>query len=302
MNRIKAWFLTAAITTQLGLAAWMLSTILTKGLGLAWLGALLAVLILPLRLAMLVARSEARTSSKMPAVIVMTALGTLAATVGPGASVLSAAVGALPLVDTLLYVFWYSRLGRNPSARLEVGQSLPEFSLHDLDGNVVTSSAFVGSPTVFMFYRGNWCPLCMAQIRELAERYRVMEQRGIRVVLISPQPEESTRELAVRVGVSFEFLVDRDAVVARQLGIAHLGGLPVGLEALGYGEDIVFPTVLVTDANGRILFADQTDNYRVRPEPDTFLAIVGAAEASRSASPIKGRVEHLLRRLPCLQP
>ena len=36
----------------------------------------------------------------------------------------------------------------------------------------------------------------------------------------------------------------------------------------------VMPTVVVTDANGTIVFSDQTDNYRVRPEPDVFLAIL----------------------------
>ena len=27
---------------------------------------------------------------------------------------------------------------------------------------------------------------------------------------------------------------------------------------------------IIVDANGTILFSDQTDNYRVRPEPETF--------------------------------
>jgi hypothetical protein len=46
------------------------------------------------------------------------------------------------------------------------------------------------------------------------------------------------------------------------------------------------PTVVVTDAGGRILFADQTDNYRVRPEPSTFLAVLdrSGATASRTGS------------------
>jgi hypothetical protein len=34
------------------------------------------------------------------------------------------------------------------------------------------------------------------------------------------------------------------------------------------------PTVIITDPDGTILFADETDNYRVRPEPGLFLEIV----------------------------
>jgi len=42
---------------------------------------------------------------------------------------------------------------------------------------------------------------------------------------------------------------------------------------LGYDSDTVLPTAILTDQNGVILFTDQTDNYRVRPEPDTFLRV-----------------------------
>ena len=36
------------------------------------------------------------------------------------------------------------------------------------------------------------------------------------------------------------------------------------------------PTVIITDAKGKIVFADLTDNYRVRPEPETFLKVIDA--------------------------
>ena len=44
---------------------------------------------------------------------------------------------------------------------------------------------------------------------------------------------------------------------------------------LGIGDDDgVMPTVVVTNANGTILYSDQTDNYRVRPEPDIYISIL----------------------------
>jgi len=32
--------------------------------------------------------------------------------------------------------------------------------------------------------------------------------------------------------------------------------------------------VVITDEKGMIIFADQTDNYRVRPEPAIFLEVL----------------------------
>ena len=132
---------------------------------------------------------------------------------------------------------------------------------------------FAGSPAVLVFYRGNWCPLCMAQIRELAGRHRELADLGIKVALISPQPDEHTRNLAGMHDVPFHFLIDEQNRFAESLGIAVAHGVPVGVMG-GYAPNTVLPTVVVTNANGTIVFSDQTDNYRVRPEPDVFLAIL----------------------------
>jgi peroxiredoxin len=73
--------------------------------------------------------------------------------------------------------------------------------------------------------------------------------------------------------VPFHFLIDADNELAESLGIAIDYGVPAGLPG-GYAPSTVMPTVVVTNANGTIVFSDQTDNYRVRPEPDVFLAIL----------------------------
>ncbi len=49
---------------------------------------------------------------------------------------------------------------------------------------------------------------------------------------------------------------------------------------IGYEGDTVLPTLVVTDSEGRVVFADQTDNYRVRPTPDTVLAALGDCDSA----------------------
>ncbi len=43
---------------------------------------------------------------------------------------------------------------------------------------------------------------------------------------------------------------------------------------MGYDSETVLPTVIITDTAGRILWAYETDNYRIRPEPDVYLAVL----------------------------
>lgn len=190
--------------------------------------------------------------------------------------------GTLLFASSLAYIFWYSSYGERKSDALAVGQKLPSFTLKTPTGELVKSAKFKGKPYLFMFYRGNWCPLCMTQIREVAAEYIELDRFGVKVALISPQPEAQTQKLAAKFDVPMEFYVDEGAAVAKQLGIADEGALPAGLGLLGYGSDIVMPTVLMVNKNGKIIYSDLTSNYRVRPEPDQFLEVarqqIGQAE------------------------
>ena len=113
----------------------------------------------------------------------------------------------------------------------------------------------------------------MAQIKEVAASYQALEKLGVSVFLVSPQPEKHTKALAKKFNVNYHFMIDEGNQAASLLGIDAKHGTPKGMEVLGYDSDTVLPTAILTDQNGHILFTDQTDNYRVRPEPDTFLRV-----------------------------
>lgn len=197
--------------------------------------------------------------------LVLSAVGVaLSASQAAGATVLALLAFALLLV----YVFWYSKNGRTPSAVLTVGSPLPALSFTDLDGAIVESSSWFGSPTILLFYRGTWCPLCNVQVKELAEGYRDIESLGARVVLVSPQPAKESAKLAAQFDAPMTFLVDNDNAAARTLGIQHPGGAPVGVAPEG---ESVLPTAVVLDGEGTVRFAHETDNYRFRPDPALFL-------------------------------
>ena len=132
-----------------------------------------------------------------------------------------------------------------------------------------------GKPAVLLFFRGNWCPICRAQVKEVAEGYRGLIDRGAQVVLISPQPHDLTERVADLYDVAFHFWVDADAAAARALGILHEDGVPIGARGT-YGRHTVLPTVVITDEAGKILYTDQSDNFRVRPDPDRFVEVLAA--------------------------
>jgi peroxiredoxin len=239
----------------------------------AWFGAVAAIAPFVLFLLSLAVVRRARTGRNQVALLVTSMVGTLVSLLSyeSPASWLALFLG---LVPSLAYVFWYSKLDRSRSVGLSVGATLPELDLVDAEGNPVAPTP--GKHALYMFVRGNWCPLCMAQVKEIASEYRELEARGVEVFVITPQPEKKTRALANRFDVPMRFCVDEGNRVARKLGIDHQEGVAFGIDALGYDPETVLPTVLITDPNRTLIFADLTDNYRVRPAPSTFLAALDA--------------------------
>jgi len=257
----------------------------------AWIGAAIASLPLPILMARLMFSRVERTSDNLPSLLLLAGAGFIVAIWQQFVEFRSGwpptAVAGCAALIFVLYVFWYSRFDRIASGQLSVGSKLPDFQLPDSDGEQFDSALLRGSPAVLLFYRGNWCPLCMAQITEIAERYKDLEALGINVVLISPQPDAASRNLATLHDVPFRFLVDTGNQVAESLDIGVKNGVPIGMPG-GYASDTVMPTLIVTNANGTIIFSDQTDNYRVRPEPDIYLAILRRSGAVPSGPQTSG--------------
>ena len=75
--------------------------------------------------------------------------------------------------------------------------------------------------------------------------------------------------MAESLSVPIRFLEDRGLVAAQKMGVFHEQGTPAGM--VGFASDTIMPTVLITDAEGKIHYSDLTSNYRVRPEPDAFI-------------------------------
>ena len=279
MNLLKSVFISGYMMMAMAIAGysgWMLY----KGADpIGWGGAMLTSAPLMMVIGWLMMfRNVARTSARFP---VLNLLG--AAGVGlSGWAWFAREEGALAFglaflgwVGFLIYAYWYSSFdGRQPSARLKVGSALPGFTVRNASGTVVTSSQLTDRPAILIFFRGNWCPLCMAQVKELVGRYRDIEALGVRVALISPQPHVNTVGLAKKFGVKFDFLTDEGNAAARALGINVSHGLPMGMQMMGYDSETVLPTVVITDQGGRVIWSHQTDNYRIRPEPDVFLEVL----------------------------
>ncbi|MEM7105831.1 MAG: redoxin domain-containing protein [Bacteroidota bacterium] len=174
----------------------------------------------------------------------------------------------------LLYLYWYSFFSGRSALKIKVGEAFPPFSAINEKGEAVTEKSFLGSPTLLLFYRGNWCPLCMAQINEIADKYRAISEGGTEIFLVSPQSASHTKRLARRFNVPFNFIIDRELKLAKILNNFHDNGTPFGIQVFGFDSDTVYPLVVILDQHNKVAWIDQTDNYRLRPVPGNFISVI----------------------------
>ena len=170
------------------------------------------------------------------------------------------------------YVNWYSSYAENDfiikeGAKLPSGELSDKTTKHSID-------QLLKRKAVWIFYRGNWCPFCMAQVEEMVNNYKEITEMGAEVIFIGSQSDSKNAALSEKFSIAAKFLTDENHQYAKRIGILDEGGLPLGLEVLGYDKDVYRPTVIITDEKGIVRYLDVVENYRIRPEPKEFLTIL----------------------------
>ncbi len=163
--------------------------------------------------------------------------------------------------------------GRPVPDKLKPGQPLPDFQAVDEDGNRVSSSELAGTPVILLFVRGSWCPFCSEQVANLTRVYKEITDSGAKLILITPKPLATTRRVAEIFEVDFEFWLDDSLEIAKQLGLVLEAGVPDD-HRKEYGEDTLWPTSLVVDANGMIRFTELSRFIADRPNPEKLLKVL----------------------------
>lgn len=102
-------------------------------------------------------------------------------------------------------------------------------------------------------------------MRSFQQRLPEFEARGIRIVAVSVDPPETTREHLAKVGWTFPVLSDPKAEVVRRYDLLHPAG--------GQAGDIARPAEFLIDPTGTVRWRDLTESYWVRARPETVLGV-----------------------------
>ena len=166
---------------------------------------------------------------------------------------------------------------------LPVGAKAPEFELADGNGKAFRSADLLArGRLVISFYRGRWCPYCVAELESLQAVLPQIQAAGASLVAISPQTPKHSGFTADQHELRFPVLSDPGNWVARQFGLAYR--LPQELEQLyraifinlpnSNGDqswELPLPATYILERDGAVCYVFADADHMRRAEPAEVL-------------------------------
>jgi peroxiredoxin len=143
---------------------------------------------------------------------------------------------------------------------LNPGDRFPSITITPVDAEPIgLPDAVAGHFAVILFYRGSWCPYCIAQLRAFQRATDKLSALDVKFVALSVDDEATTRELIANHSLAFLLGHSADAVAVAAATGAFVNPDPVYLQSTGFvlGPDgKVIVSVYSSGAIGRLVPED----------------------------------------------
>ncbi len=104
---------------------------------------------------------------------------------------------------------------------LKVGEEAPLISGVDQFGKTINSIEILKEKKILViFYRGNWCPYCKKHLASLQENLEDLKNRGVYVIVVTPEKVEKTLETTKKLEATFSIVHDVDNKIMNTYKVA----------------------------------------------------------------------------------
>jgi peroxiredoxin len=209
-------------------------------------------------------------------------LGAAALMSAPG--LLFGSLATLALLGGGAFLALYAASGqRTGTIRVAVGEPALEFSARDDSGERFALAALRGRPVLLKFFRGHWCPYCVAELKRWRELASELARRDVVVVTVCSEDAPAIRAGRVKHGLDAIMLPDPELAITDLYGLRNPRNFA---PKPGLILPLPIPTTILIDADGIVRWIDQSTDYMRRSDPEivrTALTLLDTA-ATRRAS------------------
>lgn len=234
----------------------------------------------------------------LAATIAAAVLGVAAFAAGVGP--LGGVAAALAIVAGIAFPALYAGSGQSsrPPA-VSVGGPVIDFAAGDDAGAPFELASLRGRPFLLKFFRGHWCPYCVAELRRWEEMRPVLDAHDIAIVTVCSDNAEQIRRGRGKHGLGAVMLPDPELAITDRYGLRNPRNFA---PKPGVIIPLPIPTTILVDAAGIVRWIDQSSDYMHRSEPARVLAAIKTMLAQKepsAVSPIAGTAE--IHPLPVMQ-
>lgn len=148
---------------------------------------------------------------------------------------------------------------------LQPGDPFPALSVTLSDGEVLELPGdLAGRYGVILFFRGSWCPYCVAQLRAFERARDSLAEVDARVVALSVDDEATTRALVEKHRLTFPVGYGIDARAVAAATGAFVNDEPLHLQSTGF----------VLDPDGKVIVDVYSSGAIGRLVPEDVVGLV----------------------------
>jgi len=102
---------------------------------------------------------------------------------------------------------------------LKQGDTVPNFSAKDDQGNLISLSDYKGKKLIVFFYPKANTPGCTAEACNLRDHYKTLQDQGYHILGVSADSEKKQANFKAKFEFPFPLLADEDKVVVDTFGV-----------------------------------------------------------------------------------
>ena len=183
-----------------------------------------------------------------------------------------------------LVIFIQVAIAQGQPEGIFLGARAPEFKGIDQFGrSVQLREEAKKRPVVLIFYRGYWCPHCIRLLKNLQDSLSFFTSKGVSVIAISPESEESMAKTLEKTKAGFSFLRDSALAIAKrydmvytlsenQLARYRSGGIDLQKINAPNPPQLMIPAVYIVGKDYTVTFRFFDPEHRVKIDVATLLS------------------------------
>lgn len=167
---------------------------------------------------------------------------------------------------------------------LKIGSQAPLFVGKDNSGKTIDLKNLLKThkAVVLFFYRGQWCPYCNKQIKELQDSLQLLTAKGAYVIGVTPETGENIQKTIGKTHASFSIIQDAGYQIMKAYDVNYRVDDALNAKLKGYGIDLEknngnadhvlpVPATYVIAPSGRIIYVHFDKDYTKRASVSAIL-------------------------------